>query len=278
MDRSTQVAHAQRLRALHDRRHPLLLPNAWDAGSAALFASLGFPAVATTSGGVAWSLGYADGEQLPLDELLAAITRITRVTPVPVTVDFEAGFGDTPAAVAAHVRAAIATGIAGLNLEDGIAHQTLRPVDEAAARIRAAREAADQVGVPLFINARVDTCVVPWSGSAAERLEETVRRAEAYLAAGADGIYPIGASEPELLRALAARINAPINVAARDGLPNVEDLAALGIARVSTATRLVSLAYAAARDAARRLKDGGHFSGLDTGFGYPDMQRLFSHQ
>lgn len=277
MDRSTQVAYAQRLRALHDRRHPLLLPNAWDAGSAALFASLGFPAVATTSGGVAWSLGYADGEQAPLAEVLAAIARITRATPAPVTADFEAGFGDTPAAVASHVRAAIDAGVAGLNLEDGIRHETLRPIDEAAARIHAAREAAWHAGVPVFVNARVDTFIAPWPGSEAARVEETVRRAEAYLAAGADGIYPIGASEPALLRTLAARIPAPINIAARDGLPDLAELAALGIARVSTATRLASLAYAGARAAALRLKDSGHFDGLDAGFGYADMQRLFPH-
>lgn len=277
MDRPTQVTYAQRLRALHNRQHPLLLPNAWDAGSAALFVSLGFPAVATTSGGMAWSLGYADGEQAPLDDVLAAIGRITRVVPAPVTVDFEAGFGDSPAAVAAHVRRAIDAGIAGLNLEDGIRHEILRPIDEAAARIQAAREAAECAGVPIFINARVDTFMTPWHDGEAARTEETVRRAEAYLAAGADGIYPIGASEPALLRTLAARIPAPINIAARDGLPDLAELAALGIARVSTATRLASLAYAGTRAAALRLKDSGQFDGLDAGFGYADMQRLFSH-
>lgn len=277
MDQSTQVARARQFRALHDRQHTLLLPNAWDAGSAALLAGLGFPAVATTSGGMAWSLGYADGEHAPLAEILAAIRRITRAAAVPVTVDFEAGYGDTPATVATHVRNAIEAGVAGLNLEDGVRHTTLRPLDDAAARIAAAREAAQRSGVPIFINARVDTYMVPWHTGEAERIEETVRRANAYLAAGADGIYPIGASDPALLKTLCARIDAPVNVAAQDGLPSLTELAQLGVARVTTATRLATLAYVAARDAAARIKASGEFAGLATAFGYADLQKLFPH-
>lgn len=277
MDQQTQIAYARQFRALHDRHHTLLLPNAWDAGSAAMLAALGFPAIATTSGGVAWSLGYADGEHAPFAEVLAAIRRITRAAGVPVTVDFEAGYGDTPAAVATHVRNAIDAGIAGINLEDGVRHETLRPLDDAAARIAAARQTAEQSKVPIFINARVDTWMVPWHGSDAERIEETVRRASAYLAAGADGIYPIGASDPELLRTLCARIDAPVNVAAHDGLPSLTELAKLGVARVTTATRLPMLAYGAARDAAARLKASGEFTGLTTAFGYGDLQKLFPH-
>lgn len=277
MDQQTRITRAQQFRALHDRRHVLLLPNAWDAGSAALLAGLSFPAVATTSAGMAWSLGYADGEQAPLAEILAAIRRITRATPAPVSVDFEAGYGDAPAAVAAHVRDAIDAGVAGLNLEDGVRHESLRPIDAAAARIAAARDAAEQAKVPIFINARVDTYMVPWHAGEAERIEETVRRAQAYLAAGADGIYPIGASDPAVLKTLCTRIDAPVNIAAHDGLPALDELAKLGVARVTTATRLATLAYVAARDAAARLQASGQFSGLATTFGYGDLQRLFSH-
>ncbi|HET8763783.1 MAG TPA: isocitrate lyase/phosphoenolpyruvate mutase family protein, partial [Rhodanobacter sp.] len=228
-------------------------------------------------GGMAWSLGYADGEHAPLAEILAAIRRITRAAAVPVTVDFEAGYGDTPATVATHVRNAIEAGVAGLNLEDGVRHTTLRPLADAAARIAAAREAAQRSGVPIFINARVDTYMVPWHTGEAERIEETVRRANAYLAAGADGIYPIGASDPALLKTLFARIDAPVNVAAQDGLPSLTELAKLGVARVTTATRLATLAYAAARDAAARIKASGEFTGLATAFGYADLQKLFPH-
>jgi len=271
-----QVERAQRLRALHDRRRVLLLPNAWDAGSARVFADLGFDAIATTSGGVAWSLGYADGEQAPLAEVLAAVRRMVRVTPLPLTVDFEAGYGATPADVAASVQALIEAGAAGINLEDGLRHETLRPLDDAAQRIAAAREAARAAGVPIFINARIDAWIIGGSAGEAERIEQALRRARAYLDAGADGIYPIALAEPESIARLCALVEAPVNVGARAGLPDLAELGRLGVARVSTATRLATLALGAARDAALRLRSSGRFEGLNAAFGYPDLQRLFT--
>ncbi|HOL38256.1 MAG TPA: isocitrate lyase/phosphoenolpyruvate mutase family protein [Rubrivivax sp.] len=275
MDTQPRIERATRFRALHERR-VLLLPNAWDAGSARLFDSLGFAALATTSGGVAWSLGYADGEQLPFAELLAATERMVRVTALPVSVDFEAGFGATPEAVAANVRAIIAAGAAGINLEDGVRHESLRSVADAAARIAAAREAAREAGVPIVVNARVDVWMVGGEASEAERLDEAVRRARAYLAAGADCVYPIGLAAGATIAALVEAVDAPLNVGARRGLPDLAELGRIGVARVSTATRLATMAYAAARDAARALQAGGRFDGLETAFGYPDMQRLFA--
>lgn len=277
MDTHEQVARAERFRALHDRTQVLLLPNAWDAGSARAFADLGFAAIATTSGGVAWSLGYADGEQMPLAEALAAIRRIVRATTLPVSADFEAGYGDTPAAVGANVRAVIDAGVAGINLEDGVQHERLRGLDEAAARIADAREAARAAGVPIFINARVDTWIVGYGASDAERVDETLRRARAYLAAGADGIYPIGLAEPATIATLCTAIDAPVNIGARAGLPDLAELGRLGVARVSTATRLATLALSAACDAAHVLRDSGRFDGLDAPFGYDDAQGLFGH-
>ncbi len=269
------VERAQRFRALHDRRQILLLPNAWDAGSARLFEDLGFAAVATTSGGLAWSLGYADGEALPLAEVLAAVRRMARVIRVPLTVDFEAGYGATPAAVGESVRAVIDAGAAGINLEDGIHHQSLRPVDDAARRIAAARAAAQQADVPLFINARVDLWMMPGQATEAARIDEAVRRARAYLAVGADGIYPIGVSDAASIAALVAAIDAPLNVGARPGLPDLATLGRLGVARVSTATRLATLAYSTVREAAQALQAAGRWDGLNAPFIYPVMQRLF---
>jgi 2-methylisocitrate lyase-like PEP mutase family enzyme len=277
MNQQAAIDRAQTFRALHDRKHALLLPNAWDAGSAALFASAGFPAIATTSGGVAWSLGYADGEHVPYAETLAALRRMVRVLAVPLTVDFEAGYGDTPALVAAHVRDAIDIGASGLNLEDGIRHQSLRPLDDAAARIAAARKAADAAGVPIFLNARVDAFMIEWPGSAAARMDEAVRRAQAYLAAGADGVYPIGLHEPEAMRTFCARVDAPVNVMAGAGLPDLAALAALGVARVTTGTHLATLAYASAHDAACGLRASGRFDGMAASLGYGQLQQLFPH-
>ena len=276
MDRKEQIQQAQRFRLLHDRKTMLLLPNAWDAGSARLFAELGFAAIATTSGGVAWSLGYADGERAPLDEVLAAIRRIVRVTALPVSVDFEAGYADEPGALAGNVAALIETGVVGINLEDGIRHEALRDIHDAATRIAVAREAAQTAGVPIFINARVDTWIVGGEADDAARFEDTVRRARAYLAAGADGIYPIGVADPELIQRLCAAIDAPVNIGARVGLPDLVELGRLGVARVSTATRLATLALSAARMAAQTLREHGSFDGLDAAFGYEDAQRLFA--
>ncbi|GMU44204.1 MAG: isocitrate lyase/phosphoenolpyruvate mutase family protein [Xanthomonadales bacterium PRO6] len=280
MNRADQHERARRFRALHDGSRVLLLPNAWDAGSACMLSELGFSAIATTSGGMAWSLGYADGERTPLPLVLDTVSRMARATPLPLTVDFEAGFGDDPRAVAESVRAVIEAGAVGINLEDGIRHQMLRPIDAAAARIAAAREAALACGLPLFINARIDAWLV--DGSACpderedERVDETLRRARAYLTAGADGIYPIAATRPGTIMGLCRAIHAPVNVGARPGLPTLAELARLGVARVSTATRLAAVALAAAREAARRMLAGGGFDSLDAGFGYPDMQRLLA--
>jgi 2-methylisocitrate lyase-like PEP mutase family enzyme len=271
-----QIAKARLFRQMHDRTRVLLLPNAWDAASARLFARAGFSAIATTSAGVAWSLGYADGEQAPLDEVLAATARITRAVDLPVTADIESGYGATPDAVGATVRAIIAAGAIGINIEDGLhAPAQLRPIDDAVARIRAARAAADQAGVPIVINARTDTYMPGFGDGEAARLEETLRRGHAYFAVGADCLYPIGLTDPTTLEGLVRALDAPINVAARPGLPDMTELARLGIARVSTATRLATLAYSAADTALRQVQASGRFDELQSTLTHPDMQRMF---
>lgn len=277
MSSPQQIARAHTLRALHDRRRVLLLPNAWDAASTRMLADLGFPAIATTSGGMAWSLGHADGEQAPLEEVLAALRRMVRATPLPLTADMEAGFGQTPQAVAECIRATLDAGVVGVNLEDGIRHQSLRGVDDAAGRIAAARQAAVASGVPLFINARVDAFMIRRGDDPAEVFEDALRRAHAYLAAGADGIFPIGLSDPQVIARLCAQVDAPVNIMAFPGLPPLAELGRLGVARVSTATQLASLALSAARSAAEKLRTDGDWSALRSSFGYPDMQRLSGH-
>lgn len=276
MDNETQVRRAEALRQMHDRRNILLLPNAWDAGSARLFATHGFRAIATTSGGVAWALGYADGEQAPLDEILAVVRRIIRVVNLPVTVDFESGYGTTPADVATSTDAVIEAGAVGINLEDGMpGHGPLRNVEDAAARIRAAREAATAAGVPLVVNARIDNWMHPASDPAAP-LTDAVTRARAYLAAGADCVYPIGLSDPETLKTFVETIDAPVNVMAGAGTSPLTELARLGIARVSTATWFAALALGTVDHAARAMLETGRFDALATDFNYMDAQNLFT--
>ena len=277
MDIATQQRKAQAFRAMHDRTHILLLPNAWDAVGARLFAQAGFAAIATTSGGVAWSLGYADGECAPREEIIAATARIARSVDMPVTADIEAGFGATPAAVADMVCAIINAGAVGINLEDSAPGlHVMRTAEDAAARIHAAREAASATGVDIVINARIDTYLQGACTDEGARLADTVRRARTYLAAGADCVYPIGLADAPTIAAMVKALNAPINVGARPGLPDLDELARLGVARVSTATRFAALAWSAVATAADTLRGSGNFDCLHASLTHPDLQRLFT--
>lgn len=276
MTRQTQIDQAQAFRRMHDRQKVLLLPNCWDAASARLLVQRGFAAVATTSAGVAWSLGYADGEHAPLAEVLAATARITRVAGVPVTIDIETGYGESPADVTATVQAVIAAGAVGINIEDGMpGHGPLRDTADASARVHAARVAADADGVPIVINARVDLWMQHDDGNPSARLADAVDRAKAYLAAGADCIYPIGLGDPDTLVAFVRAIDAPVNVVAGVGMPDLAELARLGVARVTTATRLPLLAFAAIDRAVDNMLASGNFDGLAADFTYADAQQLF---
>src|SRR3954470_15217022 len=158
MNQAEQASKPEACGARHRGPRLLLMANAWDAVTARLFEAEGFAAVATTSGGVSWSLGYADGEAAPWDEVVAATARIARAVTVPVTADIEAGFGDTPEAVGRSIGDIIRAGVVGVNLEDGLRSGSppIRSIDDAVARIRAAREAARAAGVPIVINARTD--------------------------------------------------------------------------------------------------------------------------
>src|SRR5271166_5562295 len=177
METSEQAQRAERFRNMHRGPSLLLLPNAWDALSARIFAAAGFSAIATTSGGVSWAIGYADGEAAPWEEVVAATHRIARAVPLPVTADIEAGFGDTPDGVGKSVREIIRGGAVGVNLEDGTPRGAtpIRPVAAAADRIRAARNAARETGVPIVINARTDLYLRN-IGDPATRFEEAVER------------------------------------------------------------------------------------------------------
>lgn len=269
-----QVRMAEAFRARHARRPVLLLPNAWDAMSARLFAAAGFEAMATTSGGVAWALGYPDGEATPWSEVVAATARIVRAAGVPVSADIEAGYGASPQDVAAHVAEIIATGVVGINLEDGM-HGPIRSIDDAAARIRAAREAARATGVPIVINAR---CDVYFSQAYDEpaRFGETVARCKAYLAAGADCVYPFGLREPETIARLTAAIAAPVNITGRAGMPDAAALERLGVARITIASAPTLVAMSAIRDLADHLRATGSFDRLAAALRHPDAQKLFA--
>jgi 2-methylisocitrate lyase-like PEP mutase family enzyme len=224
------------LRSLHRPGAPLLLPNAWDVATARAVVAAGFPVVATTSGGVAATLGYADHEGAPGDEMLAAAARIARGVEVPVTVDAEAGYGMEPAELVAELRS---MGAAGCNLEDSdYAAGSLRDPDRHAEWLRAVREAAAEDGYPLVINARIDVFLGPFlagagPGTQEELVPEALRRANAYLEAGVDCVFPITLWEADALRRFTSEVRGPVNVVRLPQAPTLAELAALGVARVS---------------------------------------------
>jgi len=234
-------ARCDRLRSLHRPGEPLLLPNAWDAATAKAVVAAGFPVVATTSWGVAETLGYEDDERVPAEEMLAAAARIVRSVDVPVTIDAEAGYGMEPGELVSALRTA---GAAGCNVEDTDHTDTsLRDPDRHAEWLRAVRQAAADDGYPLVINARVDVFLWPYlagagPGSQAELVPEALRRAHAYLEAGADCVYPIVLWEPDPLRRFMSEAGGPVNIARMPEGPGPAELAALGVARVSWALYL----------------------------------------
>ena len=216
-------------RSLHHGDALLLLPNAWDAGSARLIESVGAKAVATTSAGLAWSRGYADGEALPVKHLLAAVREIARVIEVPLSIDIESGYSDDPSEVAQLVTEAIDAGVAGINIEDGAGDPELLY-----AKIEAARQSATSADVDLFINARTDVYLRSLAeGHAA--VAEVIRRSNQYRAAGCDGLFVPALADPAAIAAIAAAVDPlPLNIMLVPGLPSTDVLRARGVRRLST--------------------------------------------
>jgi 2-methylisocitrate lyase-like PEP mutase family enzyme len=275
-DKSVQIRKAETFRRMHTGPGALLLPNAWDAMSARLFEEAGFAAIATTSAGLAWSLGYRDGEYVPREEMLTATARIVRVVGVPVNADIEAGFGDTPEALADTVTRVIATGVAGINLEDGT-HRPDTPVRspaEAAARIQAAREAADTAAVPIVINARTDLYLLE-IGDENQRFDATLDRARAYLAAGADCFYPIGLADLDTIAALTGALDAPVNIVLHADDKSLADFQRAGVARASCGIGPVCAVMEFLREQAKRLHATGRLDAPIGAFTHSGAQALF---
>ncbi len=252
-------AKAEAFAALHGGPALLVLPNAWDIASAVLIAAVGFPALATTSAGIAFCRGYRDGERIPKDEMLAEVARMAARVSVPLTADLEAGYGPAPEGVAATVRDAIAIGCVGCNIEDGTIGDGPPLIDFGLAvdRIRAGRAAADAAGLPFVINARTDGFLR--GGRDGTTLDETIRRANAYAEAGARSLFVPGVSDAETIGVLARNIDGPLNILAGLNTPPLARLRELGVARVSIGGSLARTAYSALRDALAELQGPGSF-------------------
>ena len=264
------MSTADTFRALHAGPDLLILPNAWDAGSARLIETLGARAVATSSAAVCWAHGYAEGHHLPVGFLIATVKEITRVVSIPVTCDFEGGYSDDPATVRDNVAKVIDAGAVGINIEDG-----REPPERLAAKIAVVREAAEKAGVPLFVNARTDVFLKALAeGEAA--VAESLRRGALYREAGADGLFVPYVVEPGHIETLAREAGLPLNVMARPGLAPAAELAALGARRLSSATGLARAALYALKTATVAFLETGDSDALSAAGGDGgDYNKLF---
>ena len=245
----------------------LILPNAWDAGSAAVMRSLGARAIATTSAGCAWSLGWPDGDALPVERAVQMCADVVRAAQgLPVSVDFEGGYSDDPAEVAAHARKIVAAGAQGVNIEDNAGDPAVL-----AAKIAAIRAA---VGPDLFINARTDVWL-RGLGEAAGRPAEALRRGAIYQAAGADGLFVPGLADADGIAAVVAGTDMPVNLLAVPGLPGAAELERLGVRRLSAGSGLSSAAYGrAATLATAFLKYGESGPMMEGALGWGEMNAV----
>jgi 2-methylisocitrate lyase-like PEP mutase family enzyme len=258
-DEMDQKAKAEAFRALHHTGEILVLPNAWDAASAAIMADAGAKAVATSSAAVAWAHGYPDGDALPRPQLLATIAAAARVVDAPLTADVEGGYTDDLGELGEVVRAVIEAGAVGINLEDGT-----RDAELHARKVAAARKAADAAGVALFINARIDIYLLGLAeGHAA--YTETVQRAARYRDAGADGIFVPWAKDDDLVGRLADAIDLPLNLILMPGLSDAKRLQALGVRRLSSGASPFRASYAPLAAATRAFLATGQASAFAAG-------------
>jgi 2-methylisocitrate lyase-like PEP mutase family enzyme len=256
---------ATQFRSRHAQAKPLVLPNVWDAASAALMQSLGAEAIATTSAGLAWACGYPDGNQLPIDVHVAAVRRIVRVIRLPLTVDVEGGYSDDPGVVAAHVEQIVNEGAVGINLEDGDDDPSLL-----CRKIEAIKAAARRSGVDLFVNARTDVCLKNLAPG--REVAEVLQRAASYRSAGADGLFVPLLSDLQAIEAVVQGQPLPVNVMACPGLPGVEVLQKLGVRRLSAGSSIAQSAWAAARAiAARFLAQGSSEAHFQSSASFTDV-------
>jgi 2-methylisocitrate lyase-like PEP mutase family enzyme len=270
-----QQATAAAFRLLHSGGKILVLPNAWDVASARVIEESGFNAIATSSAGVAFSLGYPDGQKISRDEMLAAIARIAKAVKVPVTADVESGYGNTPEDAARTARAVLDAGAVGMNLEDAVGDPSAALVDLPLQleKIRAVREIATRVKIPLVLNARTDVYLLQ-IGDLAKRYDETVHRLSAFRDAGADCVFAPGLRDGPTIARLVADLKCPVNILAGPGSPSIPELSNLGVARVSlgSATMRATLGYL--RRIAEELKTTGTYSKLEDAPSHAEMNQM----
>jgi len=274
-----QIKLAQQFRQLNQQGQ-FLLANAWDIASARIFAKAGFPALGTTSGGIAYAQGFCDAELIGRDSMMAQIAAIARSVDMPVNADIEAGYGATPEAVTETIRQVIAAGAVGVNLEDnshGSSSEALFAVDAQCARIAAARQAADQADLPLWINARTDTFLLGLGEDIETRIAMSIQRGRAYMAAGADMVFIPALADLAIIALLAQAIKGPINIMAMPGAPVAQDLFQAGASRVSLGVCPMLAVMGTMRDIAEEARKTGSWQTMERSFyGFAEAEELFA--
>lgn len=278
MSFAVQAEKAHKLQALHLGPRILVLPNVWDVASARIVEDAGFPAIATSSAGVANSLGYPDGQKISRDEMLEVVARIVRAVSVPVTADMEAGYGKTPEDLAKTAIAIIEAGAAGCNIEDSVAEGSgeLFPIDLQKQKIRAMMEAVKKRRAHLVINARTDIFLEE-IGDAATRAERTIERLNAYREAGAESLFAPGVKDAKTIGELALAVKGPLNILATLGSPSVAELEKLGVARISCGSGPMRASMGLTSRIAKHIREKGTFELMTEGaMSYIDANRLLT--
>ena len=278
-DLQSQIEKANAFRAMHRGSSPLLLANAWDVASARLVEEAGFGAVATSSGGIAFSLGYSDGQRIPPEEMLARIGRIARAVKVPVTADVESGYGNRPEDAARTALAVIEAGAVGMNLEDasGDAQHPLVELALQLEKIRGVREAALKSKVLLVLNARTEVYLLNL-GPPEKRYEQALQRLVAFRDAGADCVFAPGLKDGETIRRLVQDLKCPVNILAGPGSPSVQELQTFGVARVSLGSGPMRAALGQMKKLMEEFKTSGTYKGLEGAPNYAEMNRLMARE
>jgi 2-methylisocitrate lyase-like PEP mutase family enzyme len=278
MDIPIQAGKAERLRKLHHGPRILVLANAWDVASARLMEEAGFPAIATTSSGVAGSLGYPDGQRISREEMLEVVTRIARAVRVPVTADMEAGYGTTVEEMIETAKAVVTAGAVGMNLEDVTGDDESSLVDIAlqAEKIRAICAISSSLGVPLVVNARTDIFLIP-IGEAATRFERTVERLRAYREAGAGCVFAPGVRDRETISKLVKAVGAPLNILLTPGCPSLGELEKMGVARASAGSAVMRATLGLVQRIGKELMEKGTYESLFEGaVPFADVNRMMA--
>jgi 2-methylisocitrate lyase-like PEP mutase family enzyme len=280
MDTRLQAEKAEQFRKLHHGPRLLLLPNAWDVASARILEECGHPAIATTSAGIAYSLGYSDGQRISRGEMLEVVGRIARAVRIPVTADLEAGYGTTVKDMAETVKAAIEAGAIGMNLEDVTGDDESSQVDIAlqAEKIRVIRETAASLGVPFVLNTRTDAYLMP-IGPEPTRFERTVERLRAYRDAGADCLFAPGIYDRDTIAKLVKAVEAPLNILANPACPPIAELEKIGVARVSAGSGIMRAAMGAVQRIGKELLEARSCQTMFAGATpYIELQRMMTRQ